>query len=82
MKTEKELKKGTMGTASLVCGILGLFLVPGVLSTLAIIFGAIGRNRNEKYSTAGIVLGIIGLACVLLATLVMMILFLAVFTSV
>ena len=49
-----------MGTASLVCGILGLFLFPFILSTLAIIFGAIGMNRNEKHAQTGLILGIIG----------------------
>ena len=57
---QKELHKGGMGTASLVCGIVGLLIAPFILSTLAIIFGAIGINRNEKYAKAGLILGIIG----------------------
>jgi len=61
MKTKQiELHKGSMGTSALVCGILGMFLIPVVLSVLAIIFGAIGINRNEKYAKAGLILGIIG----------------------
>ena len=56
----KELNKGSMGTASLVLGILGFFLFPFVLSVLAIIFGAVGMNRNERHAKAGLILGIAG----------------------
>ena len=59
---QTELHKGSMGTAGLVCSICGLFLVPCVLSTLGIIFGAIAINRKEKYGKAALTLGIIGLA--------------------
>ncbi len=58
---QKELQTGGMGTAGLVCGILGLFLVPFVLNILAIIFGAIAIQRKQKYGQAGLTLGIIGL---------------------
>lgn len=61
---------GSYGTASLVLGILGLIL-PSVIvfSLLATIFGAIGKKRKQKLSKAGLVLGIIGLAIVVLALL-------------
>jgi hypothetical protein len=58
-------------TAAMVLGIIGLFCVPLVFSVLALVFGILARNeidrsggmyRNRGMATAGIVLGIIGLA--------------------
>jgi hypothetical protein len=61
-----------LGTAALVCGIVGVVLcftvVLGiVLGVLALVFGLIGRGRakrgeatNRGHATAGVVLGIIG----------------------
>jgi len=74
---EIELVKGSMGTASLVCGIISFFIFPGILSILAIIFGAIGMNRNEKYAKTGVILGIITLTFMLMV----IILFTAIFFS-
>ncbi|MFC5721111.1 DUF4190 domain-containing protein [Streptomyces gamaensis] len=63
-----------MGTAGLVCGIVGLvlsFMWPFwffafVLAVLAIVFGAVGRSRAKKgqatnrgVATSGLVLGIV-----------------------
>jgi|TARA_B110000091_G_C13653130_1_gene406253 hypothetical protein len=61
---------GSYGTASLVLGILGL-IAPSliVFSLLATIFGVIGKKRKQKLSKAGLVLGIIGLAIVVVALL-------------
>jgi len=55
-----ESKGNACGVASLVLGILGLFVVPLVLSPLAIIFGGVGLKKGERFATAGLVLGIVG----------------------
>lgn len=47
------------GKTSLILGLIGLFIAAPILGTLAIIFGSKGLNRNQKYSIAGLVLGII-----------------------
>ncbi len=58
-------------TASLVLGIIGIFVCPIVLSILAIVFGvqsrkeitnSMGRIKGHGMATAGLVLGIVGLA--------------------
>lgn len=61
-RTRAQPTSNGLGIASLVCGILGLLMMPFILSTLAIIFGVIGRRQNQRYAQAGLVLGIIGLA--------------------
>ena len=57
-------------TAALVCGIVGIFICPIVLSILAIVFGiqsrkqiteSGGRLKGHGMATAGLVLGIVGL---------------------
>jgi len=57
-------------TASLVLGIIGIFICPIVLSVLAIVFGVQSRNeimnsggriKGHGMATAGLVLGIVGL---------------------
>lgn len=65
-----------MGIASLVLGILGLFVCPIILAVLAIIFGAIGISRanrgeatNKGVATAGLVIGIIGIPLSLILSL-------------
>ncbi|MBI2124944.1 DUF4190 domain-containing protein [Candidatus Woesearchaeota archaeon] len=58
---KEELPTGGFGTASLVCGIVGFVIAPFMFSPLAIIFGAIGMHHKQRYSTAGFVIGIIGL---------------------
>lgn len=51
-----------MSIASLVLGILGLFILGWLFGTLAIIFGAIGMGRDGKgMAIAGLILGIIDL---------------------
>jgi len=58
-------------TASMVLGIVGIFVCPIVLSILAIVFGiqsrkdianSAGRLKGHGMATAGLVLGIVGLA--------------------
>ena len=58
---KQEQNQGGFGTASLVLGIMGLIIFPIFFSTLAIIFGAIGMGKNQKYSKEGFTLGIFGL---------------------
>lgn len=56
-----------MATASMVLGIVGMF-IPGITSILAIIFGGVGISKANKgaegkgKAVAGLVLGIIAAA--------------------
>ncbi len=47
------------GITALACGIVGFFVFQIVLGVLAIIFGAIGMGKEQKYATAGLVWGIV-----------------------
>jgi hypothetical protein len=60
-----------MATASLVLGIIGLFVCPVICSVLAIVFGYTARNEiaasggrqgGSGNATAGIILGWVGIA--------------------
>jgi uncharacterized membrane protein YvbJ len=55
----------TNGIVALIFAFLGLFLLPIIGSIIAIIFGSIGRNKDDstEMATAGLVLGIVGLIC-------------------
>jgi len=56
--------------AALCCGILGFFFLPFLLGPLAIVFGVMGMKRSGRgMAIAGLVLGIIQVAIVLLALL-------------
>jgi hypothetical protein len=62
-------RRDGMGIAALVCGILGLTLVPGICSLIAVILGhlALGAARRGETSSrgpaiAGLVTGYIGVA--------------------
>jgi len=68
IKSKEVLIKGGMGTTSLVCGIVGIFLFGIVLGPLAIIFGGVGISKKQKYSVAGLVLGIISVISYLIFT--------------
>jgi hypothetical protein len=66
-------------TASLVLGIVGLFVCPIVCSVLAIIFGSTAKNEiaasggwqtGESNARAGIILGWIGLALAILGGII------------
>ncbi|MEV0848015.1 DUF4190 domain-containing protein [Streptomyces sp. NPDC049954] len=64
-------------TAALVCGVLGLVLVPVVLPVAALVLGAAGGRRADRgeaggrgRATAGIVLGIVGCAVAVLGIVV------------
>lgn len=63
----KKQKGNGFGVASLICGIAGLcgFLMPYFaifLSILAVVFSVIQKRNNPNgISTAGLVLGIIGI---------------------
>jgi len=63
-----EQRTSGMAVASLVTGIIGIFLIPIIFSLLAIIFGSVGINQASRpgikshgMAVAGLVLGIIGL---------------------
>lgn len=66
---EEQKVKGGFGTASLVLGIISLVICGIPLGILAVIFGAIGINKNQKYSLAGLILGLIGFASAVLLTI-------------
>lgn len=53
-----------LGIASLVCGIVSFFCFGVILGILAVVFGGVAKSKGYKggMATAGIVLGIIGLA--------------------
>lgn len=53
-----------LGIASLVCGIVSFFCFGFILGLLAVIFGGVAKSKGYRggMATAGIVLGIIGLA--------------------
>ncbi len=53
-----------LAIASLVCGIVSFFCFGIVLGILAVVFGGIAKSKGYRggMATAGIVLGIIGLA--------------------
>lgn len=56
--------------AALCCGIVGLFVAAIPLGICAIIFGAIGRSKGKPgMATAGMILGIIDIALVLIFVL-------------
>jgi len=50
--------------AALVCGIVSFFFYGIILGILAVIFGAVAKNKGYRggMATAGIVLGVVGLA--------------------
>jgi len=75
MDNKESLKSGGFGTTALVCGLVGIFLFGIVLGPLAIIFGGIGISKKQKYSVAGLVLGIISI----ISYFIFMSLFLSVF---
>jgi uncharacterized protein DUF4190 len=64
-----EAKEASLGTASVVLGVLGFFPVPGVIaSALAIALGVVARlsesatPRGRQRATLGICLGTVSLA--------------------
>ncbi|MHA1460453.1 MAG: zinc-ribbon domain-containing protein [Promethearchaeota archaeon] len=55
----------TNGIVALIFGLLGLFgVIPVVASIVGIVLGAVGRKKDDdpRMATAGLVLGIIGIA--------------------
>jgi hypothetical protein len=54
----EKIRTNTFGTLSLIFGITGIIFSP--LSVPAIIFAIIGLKHDERYSLAGLILGIIG----------------------
>lgn len=62
-QTQDTPGKG-LGIASLVCGIVSFFCFGLILGILAVVFGGIAKGKGYKggMATAGIVLGVIGLA--------------------
>lgn len=62
---EGEDQKGSgFGIASLICGVIGLFVLPVVFGPLGIIFGIIGLGKGRQLkglAIAGLIIGIINL---------------------
>lgn len=63
-KEGSSAKAGWQGIVSLICGVVGLFIVPLLFSTAAIVFGILGLNSDKHIYTglaiAGLILGGIG----------------------
>lgn len=56
-------KSDTLGLLSLIFGIVGLIGISGggvFLSIAAIVLGAMGLSRNQRFSLVGLILGIFG----------------------
>ncbi|MBE7011925.1 MAG: DUF4190 domain-containing protein [Ruminococcaceae bacterium] len=53
-----------LAIASMVCGIVSFFCFGFILGLLAVIFGGVAKSKGYRggMATAGIVLGVIGLA--------------------
>lgn len=49
------------GITGLVLGLVGLVILPPFFGVLAIIFSSIGMAKHQKYSKAGLILGIVDL---------------------
>ena len=72
---EREKKNNSLGTVSLVTGILALVLtfccpvIDIALAIVAIITGIIGYRDGQDYSLAGLILGIVAMAIYVLGIL-------------
>ncbi len=78
-KLKPERKENSFGVAALVIGIVGLVFMPVILGILAVIFGAIGMNKEQKYAKAGFILGIIDIVWFFIAMLLFGMAFLSIF---
>ena len=79
---EKSSDGNGMAVASLVCGILGLTICPGLSSILAIIFGIVAKKKGYKKgpkATVGIILGIVAIVLSIVITAVLSVLGVAIF---
>ncbi len=74
--TAPEAGKG-MAIASLVCGLVALFCSGGTLSILALVFGIIAKKQGSKsgMATAGIVLGAVGIALMVIAVVILVVVY-------
>lgn len=57
--SNEENKKGVYGIVSLATAGIGLLFVPLLFGSLAIIFGSIGLYKKDKFSLAGLIIGIV-----------------------
>ncbi len=59
----KQSKSNGFGVTSMVTALVGLFIFDILLGTtlgiIAIVFGAIGLSKKQKYSIVGLTIGII-----------------------
>jgi len=60
-------KSNGFGVTGLVLGLVGLVIFPPFFGVLAIIFSSIGLSKDQKYSKAGLVLGIVDLLWMIVA---------------
>jgi len=63
--------KNSYGTAALVCGIVGFFFAGIILGVLAIIFGGVSLNRQEKNKGLGVTGLVLGIIDVIIAIIVL-----------
>lgn len=58
-----EEKQNGLGIASMITGIISVFVFPLILGVISALLGLVGlKHENNKTAIAGIVLGIIGIA--------------------
>lgn len=57
--SNEENKKGVYGIVSLATAGMGVLFVPLLFGSIATIFGAVGMYRKEKFSLAGLIIGIV-----------------------
>ena len=63
--------EGKMGLAAMILGIIGLVVANIPLGVLAIVFGVIGMQKNQRYAKAGFILGIVDIAIAVIVMLVL-----------
>jgi Domain of unknown function (DUF4190) len=78
-----EPKSSPMAIASMVCGIVGIFMFGMILGTLAIIFGAIALNniREKPHEWKGKCQATAGVVCGICAVVIWLMIFTAVIAS-
>lgn len=67
---EKKNSVDTLGIASMILGIIGLFFLPILLSPIALVLGIMAKKPKSGFAIAGIVIGGLGSVLALIGLLV------------